>query len=188
MVTNEDTGVRAEDGKRPSRAAINRLLARAFSVFVLLLAAYYVFAPTQLYKSLIFRPYLRVNVALSADILAMLGEDVRNDGVTLVSDRGSVEIAQGCDGIEPMMLFLAALFAFPTRWVLRLPALLLCLPLLAALNLVRIVSLFLIGAYRPELFTVMHTDVWQFVYIVFALVLFGFWLAWATRIREGAQH
>jgi exosortase/archaeosortase family protein len=188
VVANEDAGVPAEDRERASRAASNRLLARVILVFVLLIAAYFAFASTELYKSLIFQPYLRVNIALSADILAMLGEAVHTDGLSLFSDNASVTIAQGCDGIEPMVLFLSALFAFPTRWLLRLPALLLFLPLLAALNLVRIVSLFLISAYRPELFVVMHTDVWQVVYIVFALVLFGFWLAWATRTRESAQH
>lgn len=186
MLTREHAGVLGQDGEGTGRAATNRLLARVVSVFVLLLAAYYSLESTGLYSKWVFQPYLRVNVALSAEILTMLGEDVQVDGVSLSSNTGAVELARGCDGIEPMMLFLAALFAFPARWVLKLPALFVCLPLLAALNLVRIVSLFLIGAYRPQLFVVMHTEVWQFAYILFALVLFGFWLAWAVRSRERA--
>ncbi len=148
------------------RAVANRLLLRMVCVFVLILGAYYAFAATDIYDDYVFGPYLAINTSLSTQVLAMLGEAVDTDGVRI---------------------FLAALFAFPTRFVLRLPALLICLPLLAALNIVRIVSLFLIGAYRPRLFVVMHTDVWQVLYIAFALVSFGFWLAWATRRRERAQ-
>ncbi len=170
-----------------NRAVANRLLLRVVCVFVLILGAYYAFAATEIYDDYVFGPYLAINTSLSTHVLVMLGEAVDTDGVRILSDHFAVSVARGCDGIEPMMLFLAALFAFPTRFVLRLPALLICLPLLAALNVVRIVSLFLIGAYRPQLFVVMHTDVWQVLYIAFALVAFGFWLAWATRSQERAQ-
>jgi len=170
-----------------NRAVASRRLLRVVCVFVLILAAYYAFAATEIYDDHVFEPYLAINTLLSTHVLGMLGEAVDTDGVRIFSDHFSVTVARGCDGIEPMMLFLAALFAFPTRFVLRLPALLICLPLLAALNVVRIVSLFLIGAYHPKLFQVMHTDVWQVLYIAFALVSFGFWLAWATRSQERAQ-
>ncbi len=59
--------------------------------------------------------------------------------------------------------------------------------LLLALNLVRIVSLFLIGVYSPRIFALMHIDVWQALFIFFAVLFWILWLLWATRSQVVAQ-
>ena len=38
-----------------------------------------------------------------------------------------------------------------------------------------------------NLFDTMHADVWQILYILFAVALFALWLAWATRNARNAQ-
>jgi exosortase/archaeosortase family protein len=53
--------------------------------------------------------------------------------------------------------------------------------LLLILNLVRIVSLFLIGVYSPRIFALTHIDVWQALFIFLAVLLWILWLLWATR-------
>lgn len=156
-------------------------------VFLLLFGTYCAFATTDLYEERVFHPYLVLNAKLAGAILVVLGHnDVRADGVSVSSPEFGVTIARGCDGIQAMALFVAALFAFPAAWRLKLPALPVCLPLLAILNLLRIVSLYLVGIYYPDLFHVMHVDVWQAVYILFALSLFGLWLGWATWMTQSA--
>jgi exosortase/archaeosortase family protein len=156
-------------------------------VFLLVVGAYYAFAATDLYKQRVFHPYLALNAELSGGILVMLGQDdIDTRGTSISSPKFSLSIGRGCDGMEPMSLFVAALLAFPAPWILRLPAILICLPLLAAFNLVRIVSLYFVGAYYPSLFDAMHADVWQVLYILFGVALFALWLAWATRTTPSA--
>lgn len=151
-------------------------------IFALVLGTYYAVASTDFYEEQIFEPYLTANAAISQLMLTVIGEESTVSGAVISSPNFSVVIARGCDGIEAMALFVAALFAFPATWRLRLPALLVCIPILAFVNVVRIVSLCLISAYYPDLFYVAHTDVWQALYIGFGLLLFGLWLAWATRL------
>ncbi len=158
----------------------NRVLVRMVAIFLLIFGSFYLWGTTDSYEEHVFAPYLAINAALSADILNAFGQSVIVDGPHISSSRFNVTIARGCDGLPPIALFLAALGAFPASVMLKLPALLVCLPLLAAFNLVRIVSLFLVGAYYPDYFHVMHVDVWQALYILFGVVLFCLWLWWAS--------
>lgn len=171
-----------------SRRSTGLVLARAFAGFCALVALYYAFAMTELYRTHVFSAYARASTRWSGDLLALLGfDDVRVNGLHLGSSRFGVQVAQGCDGLEPLALFLAALLAFPGTLLLKLPALLLGVPALVALNLLRIASLYLVGLHYPRLFYTVHTDVWQALYVVAALGCFGVWLAWATS-RAAAGH
>lgn len=52
---------------------------------------------------------------------------------------------------------------------------------LFALNVGRIVSLFLTGIYFPKAFNVMHVEVWQVLFIIFAIGLWIFWIKWTKK-------
>jgi exosortase H (IPTLxxWG-CTERM-specific) len=159
------------------------LLLRIVTVFGLLIGLYYALAMTELYESKIFDPYVEINTDVSARILSLFGYQMTADGKSLSSPEFSLNVGKGCDGLEPTALFVAAVLAFAAPLALKLPALAIGVPLLAALNLVRIVSLFLVGIYYPDLFHVMHVDVWQVLYIVVGIAFFGLWLLWATSGR-----
>ena len=53
--------------------------------------------------------------------------------------------------------------------------------LLFLLNLVRIISLFLTGVYYPDLSDVMHTEVWQVVFILAAVLLWAAWIYYSLK-------
>ena len=160
------------------------LFARIVVVFGLLLVSYYAFAATELYQTRIFQPYVEINAYLSGGILSLIGYEITVNGNAIGSPEFSLSIASGCDGLEPTALFVAAVLAFSAPLGLKLPGLALGIPLLASLNLVRIVSLFLVGIHFPDLFHTMHVDVWQVLYILVAMVFFALWLLWATRPGE----
>ncbi len=48
-------------------------------------------------------------------------------------------------------------------------------------NLVRVVALFLTGAYLPKLFDTSHTVIWQTVVILAGVLL---WIFWADRFAR----
>ncbi|MCP5043356.1 MAG: exosortase H [bacterium] len=175
-----------EDQTSDTPAGSTRLLVRMVAIFLLVFGTFYTLGTTQMYDEYIFQPYMIVNANLSTHILNALGEQATASGAQISSPKFSVTIARGCDGLPPIALFVAALCAFPAPWILRLPALLVCVPILAAFNLVRIVSLYFVGAYYPDLFHVMHVDVWQVLYILFGVVLFSAWLWWAMGKTERA--
>jgi exosortase/archaeosortase family protein len=177
---NNDAATEGNAAATGPGAGSSRVLVKMIAVFLLIFGSFYLWGTTESYQEHVFAPYLVINADLSGDILNALGQKVIVDGPHISSSRFNVTIARGCDGLPPMALFLAALGAFPAPVLLKLPALLLCLPILAAFNLVRIVSLFLVGVYYPDYFHVMHVDVWQALYILFGVVLFCLWLWWAS--------
>ena len=51
--------------------------------------------------------------------------------------------------------------------------------LIQLVNLVRVVALYLTGAYLPRLFDASHTVVWQTLVVLFGVLL---WVGWAHRV------
>ena len=110
--------------------------------------------------------------------LNLLGQQVVQTGTVLTSPRFAVNIRNGCNGIEALIIFVAAVLAFPATWRSRGIGLLLGTVAIQIINLVRVVALFLTGAYLPKLFESSHTVVWQTIVILFAVLL---WIFWANR-------
>jgi exosortase family protein XrtM len=150
-------------------------------LFALLLAAFYAitFVP---YLNMQFLPAFQVvNAKASATLMNLLGEGATVRQTTISSARYSVNIAHGCDAIEPIALFVAAVLAFPARLRSKVPGLLAGIAALCLLNLVRIISLFYTGVHWPKWFEIMHIDVWQPAFVVFSLFFWVVWALWATK-------
>lgn len=123
-------------------------------------------------------PFTAGVARVSGAALDLLGQDVRMDGTIIQSPRFAVNIRNGCNGVETMLIFLAAVLAFPAPWKARAVGLALGFLAIQAVNLVRVVALFLTGAYFPKLFDTSHTVIWQTVVILFGVLL---WIFWANR-------
>ncbi len=130
---------------------------------------------------------LGLTARLSGIVLAFLGQDITVNGMLISSPAFTVRIVRGCDAVEPTILFACAVLAFPLPWITKIPGIVAGTLILTILNLVRIVSLFLIGVYAPSIFGVMHVDVWQGVFILLALMLWILWLLWATQGQAAAK-
>jgi exosortase H (IPTLxxWG-CTERM-specific) len=150
-------------------------------LFGVCMVVFYAFRLLPWFTDQIWLPYLRVNAMMSAWLLSMLGEQATAASVSVFSPRFRLEIAQGCDAIEPSALFVAAVIAFPASLKRTLIGLVVGVAILLALNLVRIVSLYYTGVHWPSAFETMHIDVWQPIFIVFAMILWIIWAVWATR-------
>lgn len=113
--------------------------------------------------------------------LNFLGQGVTREGTALRSARFAVNIRNGCNGVEAMVIFLAAVVAFPAPWRARGIGLLLGVLVIQAVNLVRVIALFLTGAYFPAWFDSSHTVIWQGLVILTAVLL---WIYWARRFAS----
>jgi exosortase H (IPTLxxWG-CTERM-specific) len=119
--------------------------------------------------------------ALSASLLRALHFGVTYQAQVIAATDGSfrVSVENDCNGAWAHLILLASVLAHPASLRAKLTGLLVLQPLLFALNVVRVVSLFLIGYYRISLFRAAHVYVWQFLIIGCALALF---LAWEERV------
>jgi exosortase H (IPTLxxWG-CTERM-specific) len=127
-------------------------------------------------------PFTSAVAHTSGAALRLLGQDVTVHGTLLRSPRFAVNVRNGCNGIEAWLIFLAAVLAFPAPARARLQGLAVGAVAIQAVNLVRVVALFLTGVYSPRLFDASHTVVWQSLVILASVVL---WIVWARRVASG---
>lgn len=132
----------------------------------------------------VIEPFTAGIAKVSGATLDLIGQDVTMRGTIIQSPRFAVNIRNGCNGVEAMLIFLAAVLAFPAPWGSRLGGLVLGILAIQLVNLIRVVALFLTGAYFPRLFDTSHTVIWQTVVILFSVLL---WLFWANRFTAPRQ-
>ncbi|MFY9820136.1 MAG: exosortase H [Thermoanaerobaculia bacterium] len=122
---------------------------------------------------------------LSGGVLRLLGQNVTMAGTIIRSPRFAVNIRNGCNGVEAMLIFIAAVLAFPASWASRLAGLALGMLAIQVINLVRVVALFLTGTYFPKIFDTSHTVIWQTIVILCGVLL---WIFWANRFATPPAH
>ncbi len=91
------------------------------------------------------------------------------------------EISRGCTGMVGAGLLVVAILAYPAARDHRVIGVSLCVPVFLGVNLVRLVHLFHLGVYRPDLFHVFHTVVWQGI---MAAAAFGLWFGWIVWVQR----
>ncbi len=149
--------------------------------FAALLVLLYVAVALKPVNDAVVVPFTAAIARVSTAILGLLGEPVAVEGTEIRSAGFAVRIENGCNGLETVLLFGAAVLAFPAAWKRRLAGLLLGFVAIQLFNLVRVVSLFWIGEHLPSLFSTSHTILWQSVVVLFGVLLFLFW---ASRSRD----
>jgi exosortase H (IPTLxxWG-CTERM-specific) len=120
-------------------------------------------------------PFTRGVVHASAFLLRLMQQPVAVAGTVLRTPRFALDVHNGCNGIEAMMLLAAAVLAFPATLRSRLFGLLAGCAAVQLLNLVRVASLVWVGEHHRALFDVAHVAVWQCVVILAAVSMFVFW-------------
>ena len=155
--------------------------------FVAFLVVFYFLVAWNPINDAVIVPFTSGIARVSGAILAALGEKVTVAGTEIRSGAFSVQIENGCNGVEAALLFGSAVLAFPAPWTRRFLGLALGFAAIQALNLVRVVSLFWIGAHRPALFNSSHTVIWQSVVVLASVLLFLFWASRDPRRRAEAE-
>lgn len=148
-------------------------------LFVVLLGGSFTLISLNWVNDHVIEPFTGGIAKVSGATLGLLGQDVRMQGTIIRGKRFAVNIRNGCNGVEAMLIFLAAVLAFPAPWRARLLGLVVGVVAIQAVNLIRVVALYLTGAYFPSWFDASHTVVWQTVVILFSVLL---WILWANRL------
>jgi exosortase H (IPTLxxWG-CTERM-specific) len=159
-------------------------MARFAILFLSLVAGFALIASTDWAAAAIHDPACRVVTILSAPVLSLFG-DVYAQGTFIQFGGFSASIVEACNGVLPAYLFVSAVLAFPCSWRAKLLGLLIGVPGIFLINLLRVVSLMMVGAYWPEFFERIHIYVWQGLVIALSM---GIWVFWAeVFVRPGVR-
>jgi exosortase/archaeosortase family protein len=161
-----------------------RRIGRFVGVFAICIGVFRLFGTTEFYRQHVLREYLRSNALASAVMLQSLGQEVIATKGCVTSTALTLEIRKGCDAIEPTALVVAAVLAAPVSVFPKLLGTLGAVLLLNLANLVRIVSLYLVGLHAPRYFETLHVEVWQPLILLLGVFYWMFWFRSSLHRRE----
>jgi exosortase H (IPTLxxWG-CTERM-specific) len=147
--------------------------------FVIILVVLYAVIALNPVNDNVIVPFTRGITVIAAAGLRAIGEVANVDGTMITTTNFIVDVKNGCNGIEAIILLIAAIGAFPAPAMFRITGILGGFVALQAINIFRIAMLVWLGAHYPNVFQMFHVAVWQTVIILVSLFLF---LVWSSRI------
>ncbi|MBN1188338.1 MAG: archaeosortase/exosortase family protein [Dehalococcoidales bacterium] len=149
------------------------------------LVGLFIFVYSRLVTSEPFNGFMAFTAGVTGAMLNVIGGNVTVDGIVVYSDRFAFQIVDLCTAVMPMLIFSAAVLAYPSRIREKLLGLLIGLAGIFLVNQVRLISLYYIGIYLPDIFETAHLLVWQSLMILLAI---GLWLLWVYKyVRSAAE-
>jgi exosortase/archaeosortase family protein len=120
--------------------------------------------------------YLRAYARLAGWALSLFEPGIAVHGDS-IAGRYGLRIVRGCDAVDAQILLLSAFLAssaYSWRW--RVAGAAGGLVLITVANVVRICSLYYVGAFLPGSFELVHHEIWPLLLIVLAAGIFASWL------------
>jgi exosortase H (IPTLxxWG-CTERM-specific) len=151
---------------------------RFLGIFLALVSGFYALTLSPWADAHLLMPVMKASARGTSALLNLAGCKTTSEGVTVFGPGYSVAVRRGCDPLEPIVLFSAAVIAFPASWRKKLAGVAVGAAFLFGLNLLRLVSLYLLGAHKSSLFENFHLWLWPAFFILCSLALWVSWLLW----------
>ena len=157
--------------------------------FFLLLIVFFVLGQVLHYLSHPYTtPFLvhKLTAAVSSKIINVLtpGENTNSHNAVIGSGNYAIDISEGCEGIEGIILLTAAILAFYAGIKEKIFGILLGMLILYLSNLLRIIVLYYTFKYKPEFFDVMHIFAGQTFIIFIGILFFILWINTCAGIDD----
>ncbi len=151
---------------------------RFLGIFFAIVGGYYALTLSPWVDAHVLYPVMKASAQGTSALLHLTGVNTTVDGVIVRGPGYAVAVRRGCDPLEPIILFAAGVMAFPAPWNRRLLGVLVGSVFLSGMNLVRIASLYLLGARKSSLLDSFHLWCWPAFFIICSLALWVLWLRW----------
>ena len=103
-------------------------------------------------------------------------------GAVVSADDFSVKIIGECSVLYVFILFSSFVLAYPTTLKNKAAGLLFGIPTLFAVNTLRLVIVFLVGLWRPDVFEYIHVYLWQPIIIILIFISCLVWLHYVVMV------
>ncbi|MGV6809809.1 MAG: exosortase H [bacterium] len=156
---------------------------RFLILFLLLQMALFSLEMLKPIQELIIIPWTAFLADISGWLMSIFDSQVDTVGKIIRSTASgfAVSIEPGCNGVEAMIVLLAAILAFPAPFLYKMQGLLWGFLAIQGMNLVRIISLFYLGQWSQLLFDWAHLYIWQALIMLDALVVFLLWIRFMPK-------
>lgn len=116
----------------------------------------------------------RATVTPAAWWIARLWPDqtVSAQGHSLIAAHSRLNILNGCEGLETLLLLIAAFFSYPFSWRQRIVGISSGAMLIYVLNQARIVLLWYANQHSPQLFGLLHGTILPLALVAISFIFF----------------
>ncbi len=151
---------------------------RFLLVFLFLQGLLFGIEMLQTVQTSVILPWTSLLADSSGGLMSLFDNNIVTSGKIVRSTLNgfAVSIEPGCNGVEAMIVLLAAILAFPAPLFYKLKGLIWGFIAIQGMNLLRIISLFYLGQWSRELFDWAHLYIWQALIMLDALVVFLIWI------------
>lgn len=154
---------------------------RFFLLYTASLTIFYFIWLTEFVQVQIIAPWLKLLAAINSNLLGWIGVETQVKGEKIFGHKFNMEVAVGCDGIEPITYYCLAILCFSAPALSKIKGLVKGVGLLLGLAIIRLISLFIFGSYGIGSFEFWHVDLWQMLFLIAPFLLF---IQWCRRILK----
>jgi exosortase H (IPTLxxWG-CTERM-specific) len=157
--------------------------------FVIILLALFTIELMGPVQTWVIEPFTAAVAKVSAIVLQAFDGGVQAQGIVLrdMETGAAVSIQPGCNGVEAMIVVMAAIVATPATWKQRLVGLAIGFLAIQALNVARIISLFYLLQWNPVWFEWAHLYLWQALIMLDGLIVYLLWVRMLPTPTAGDQ-
>lgn len=153
--------------------------------FLVLLGVFYVAISNTFADRIAVQPFTAGIATVAAALLRLFGDPVHRQGTLLSSPTFAVEIKTGCNGVEAMLVLVAAIVAYPAPWRRKAIGAAAGIAVIQLLNLARVLMLFIIGRDYPARFELFHVVIGQSVIFLASI---GIFLLWSSTLAASSPR
>ena len=147
--------------------------------FIGCMAVFYLVYFSSFYQNHFEKPLVHGQAVVGNLLLHLLGHDTKVVGTAIANTDFSVDIQNGCDGLEAIAILVSGILIFPASRRQKITGLMWGVGVLAVLNLLRIAGLFLAGLYFSKtVFEILHVQGGFIVFTMISVLLLFSWMNW----------
>lgn len=158
------------------RIVKSRLPFRFILLFMIYFGVFYLMINLSWIKANLIIPLAGCIAWLSGWLISQMDFDVMVSGQMINHfDELTLEVTEKCTGIYQMGFLSAGILSTQAGTILKLKAIFIGTFILSVCNMIRIVSIFVIGIYRPALSIFIHDIIWEAILILLLISIFIVW-------------
>lgn len=162
--------------KNYTKKPMNRFLITFFSI----LGIYYFLVMFSFFTTLL-SDFAGIGAKIASTVINLFGGTANYFGNYIISNGSSMQVGIGCDGSEPIVLLIAAISGINSKLSNKISGIVTGSILLFILNQIRILGLFYFNLSHPDLFDVMHNDIFPLMTVAASGIIFLVWLKRISR-------
>jgi len=144
-------------------------------IFLILIGAFYLVY----YNTIDYFGFLKAIIANALSFtLSLVGIKAIVHGEDILLGSFSLRIIEECTAVFASLIYVSCVLAYPANLKSKLIGIGFGIPVIQAVNIIRLVVLSITGLYYPGIFEFVHTYIWQSIFIIFVIAV---WLVWLER-------